>query len=326
MGLEMETKNRDVPTKKIKAKLLGGDTLDYFSYAEKQAERYRVNESYNSAISAQTSINRLKKFVRDQPLFMDDITPRFLNEFEEFLRVQMNLKPHSVHTTLKFIRTNFNRAIQEDLVSQELNPFIRYKLKAPKSERSYLTEEQLARLEELDLATGSRLEWVRDAFVFACWGGGIRVSDLLMLRNQNWQDPHLKFISRKTKKSQAIKLPTRAREILEKYADSEGGDNGFIFPFMRKHEELDDPERIYSKLNSKSGKINVLLKTLGEQAEIPHKLTFHLSRHTWATRALRKGMRMEYVSKNMGHADLRTTQIYAKIIQEEADNAMDVFD
>ncbi len=55
-------------------------------------------------------------------------------------------------------------------------------------------------------------------------------------------------------------------------------------------------------------------------------MNFHSSRHTWATRAVRKGMRIEYVSRLMGHASIKTTQIYAKIVAEELDKAMDVFD
>ena len=49
-------------------------------------------------------------------------------------------------------------------------------------------------------------------------------------------------------------------------------------------------------------------------------------RGTWATRALRKGMRIEYVSRLMGHASIRTTQVYAKIVNEDLDRAMGVFD
>ena len=55
-------------------------------------------------------------------------------------------------------------------------------------------------------------------------------------------------------------------------------------------------------------------------------MLLHTSRHTWATRALKKGMRIEYVSKLMGHASIRTTQVYAKIVNEDLDKAMEVFD
>ncbi|MDD4214814.1 MAG: tyrosine-type recombinase/integrase, partial [Bacteroidales bacterium] len=59
---------------------------------------------------------------------------------------------------------------------------------------------------------------------------------------------------------------------------------------------------------------------------IKKHLSFHTSRHTFATRALRKGIRIEYVSKLLGHASIKETQVYAKIVNEELDKAMEVFD
>jgi len=68
------------------------------------------------------------------------------------------------------------------------------------------------------------------------------------------------------------------------------------------------------------------LKFIAESIPLGKHISFHTSRHTWATRALRKGMRIEYVSRLMGHASIRTTQVYAKIVNEDLDKAMDVFD
>ena len=71
--------------------------------------------------------------------------------------------------------------------------------------------------------------------------------------------------------------------------------------------------------------INKNLKSIATKAKISKKITFHVARHTFATIALKKGIRIEYVSKLLGHANLKETQIYAKIINEELDKAMDVF-
>ncbi len=70
---------------------------------------------------------------------------------------------------------------------------------------------------------------------------------------------------------------------------------------------------------------NKNLKFIALKAGIEKNISFHSSRHGWAIRALQKGMRIEYVSKLMGHTNLKTTQIYAKIVNEELDKAMNVF-
>jgi integrase/recombinase XerD len=73
---------------------------------------------------------------------------------------------------------------------------------------------------------------------------------------------------------------------------------------------------------------HISIKNLGiikTKLKLKKHISFHVSRNSWATRALRKGMRIEYVSKILTHSDLKTTQIYAKIVNSELDKAMDVF-
>ena len=60
-------------------------------------------------------------------------------------------------------------------------------------------------------------------------------------------------------------------------------------------------------------------------AGIDKKFSFHSARHSWAVRALQKGMRIEYVSKLMRHASVKQTEVYAQILNEELDKAMEIF-
>ena len=71
--------------------------------------------------------------------------------------------------------------------------------------------------------------------------------------------------------------------------------------------------------------MNFQLNQMGKKMKLPFPLSFHLSRHSFATNALNNGMRIEHVSKLMDHQDISTTQIYAKIISEELDKAVDNF-
>lgn len=69
----------------------------------------------------------------------------------------------------------------------------------------------------------------------------------------------------------------------------------------------------------------VHLKKMGEDLKLPFNLHFHLSRHTFATNALSNGMRIEYVSKLLDHSSIQQTQVYAKIVSEELDKAVDKY-
>ncbi len=90
--------------------------------------------------------------------------------------------------------------------------------------------------------------------------------------------------------------------------------------------DYSDPVLLFKAISSNTAYTNKNLKMIADKAEINKNISFHSSRHTWATRALRKGMRIEYVSKLMGHSTIKTTQVYTKIVNSELDNAMNVFD
>jgi site-specific recombinase XerD len=124
----------------------------------------------------------------------------------------------------------------------------------------------------------------------------------------------------------SIKLPKKALEIINRYHTKDEKKSDFIFPFLDKNDKLDDPAILHARITSITTYTNDDLKEIAKQAEIEKHIHFHTSRHTWATRALRKGMRIEYVSKLMGHSNIRTTQVYAKIVNEDLDKAMDIFD
>ncbi len=123
----------------------------------------------------------------------------------------------------------------------------------------------------------------------------------------------------------SIKLPNKAIEIVKSYHTKKSGPTDFIFPILDNDVDLSIPEEAYSQISSATAYINKNLKLLAKKAEIDKPLSFHISRHTRATRALRKGISIDKVSKLMGHSQLRETQIYAKIVNEELDKAMDVF-
>ena len=99
----------------------------------------------------------------------------------------------------------------------------------------------------------------------------------------------------------------------------------YIFPFLKNNLDYSDPTVLFNAISSNTACANKNLKMIGAKAGIEKHISFHSSRHTFATRALKKGMRIEYVSKLLGHTNLKTTQIYAKIVNEELDKAMDVF-
>jgi integrase len=162
-------------------------------------------------------------------------------------------------------------------------------------------------------------------FIFASYAGGLRVSDMLQLQWKHFNGEHIDFTIKKTGNQLSIKVPNKALAIIEKYIPTNENPNSFIFPMLPEGVLNLSATEIDNAISSATAYINKNLKLITKAAKIEKNISFHTSRHTWATRALRKGVSIDKVSKLMGHSAIKETQVYAKIVNSELDKAMDVF-
>jgi integrase/recombinase XerD len=160
-------------------------------------------------------------------------------------------------------------------------------------------------------------------FVFAAYAGGLRISDVLQLKWANFSGTHIRTTMHKTKDAVAVKLPGRALEILQLYHLDAAKQSDYIFPFLRAGVDYSDPQTLFKAISSATAYASKNVKIIAKRAGIEKSISFHSSRHTFATRALTKGVSIEHVSKLMGHHSINTTQIYAKIVSAKLDEAMD---
>ena len=274
---------------------------------------------------AKSIINKIETFNGSKNLFLQDITTGFLSKYETYCRTEWENKTNTIHKDMKFIRKVYNDAIRLDLIEFQKNPFLKYKLKVEKTQRTFLTEDELTKISKVVCTKGTRLELHRDMFVFAAYAGGLRVSDVLQLKWKNLDKSHINITIKKTGNQISIKAPDKALEIINKYKPKKVIPNNYIFSMLPNGLNEDDLRLLDNAISSATAYINKNLKTLAEKAKIQKTISFHISRHTFATRALKKGISIDKVSKLMGHAQIKETQIYAKIVNEELDKAMDVF-
>lgn len=154
-----------------------------------------------------------------------------------------------------------------------------------------------------------RLERVRDIFIFSCFTG-LAYIDVKNLRQSNIRtsfDDGLWIMGKREKTGVNFNVPLLevAKEIVEKYSGQLPDDK--VLPVMSNQ------------------KMNEYLKEIGEVCGIGKDLTFHLARHTFATLTLTKGVSIESVSKMLGHTNIKTTQIYARITDVKVSNDMASF-
>ena len=175
--------------------------------------------------------------------------------------------------------------------------------------RNFLSEEDLNKLMNKKFVV-DRLDLVRDIFVFSCFTG-LSYIDITTLSKNNISkgidgNDWIVTDRKKTGTESRIILLPKAREIIDKYKDHPMvEDKGTLLP-------------IYS-----NQKMNGYLKEIADLTGIDFNLTFHLARHTFATTVtLQNGVSIETVSAMLGHKNIRTTQIYAKVVDQKISNDM----
>lgn len=328
IALEMEIKNKSVTSNSIKEAICGKQAGSLIKYMDGYLSDLKSKGKIGTYDKVNATLLKLKTYLGSKDIQFEDFDLMFLKKYERYLRDVLGNAPNTIHSNLKIFRKIFNDAVREDIIELNQNPFTKYKLAWEKTKKEYLTEEELLAIENIELQPNSTMYHHRNMYVFAAYAGGIRISDLLQLRWQNYDGTHILIFTQKTKESIPIKLPSKAKLILKLYADlhPDRQESNFIFPLLSDSKDYSDPVSLFKAISSNTAYANKNLKTIVQKADIKKSISFHSSRHTWATRALKKGMRIEYVSKLMGHGSLKTTMIYTKIVNSELDNAMEVFD
>ena len=236
-----------------------------------------------------------------------EIDLNFIKRFEHYLKT--NLRSCGQNTVTKYV-TNFKKIMRicyaNDWISKD--PFYHWKAKWKKVERDILNERELKILMETELPN-KRLEQVRDVFIFCCFTGLSyidveKLSDNHIVLNMNGEK-WIKINRSKTDTKSSVPLLPVAEKLIYKYNTSLERNLDKLLPVISNQ------------------KLNLYLKEIATICNIEKKLTFHLSRHTFATTVtLANGVPIESVSKMLGHSSLKTTQIYAKVIDKKLMNDM----
>lgn len=326
IAVTMETSQKYVSSKKIKEGILGGTPESFIKYMERYRDDLNEKGKMGTHDKVVAVLAKLNEYLNNRDLTFDEMDVQFLRKYEQYLREKKSNGVNTIHSNLKIFRKVFNDAVREELIEPHFNPFLRYKLVTEKSNKEYLTDAEIAAIDGLQIKEGSVMFHHRNIYIFATYAGGIRISDVLQLKWQNYDGKHINISMQKTKETLHVKLPDRALQIVEQYASYQPDrkNTDFIFPFLKNDVEY-TPQLLFKAISSNTAYANKNLKDIAKDAKVDKKISFHSSRHTFATRALRKGMRIEYVSKLMGHSALKTTQVYTKIVNEELDKAMDIF-
>lgn len=266
----------------------------YESLSEKKKDSSQT--SYSNWIS---SLKHLRKFTRID-LKLTEIDFNFLNGYKEFLlnekltKSNTKLSQNSASTYFNKLVATMNEAFNNGLI--EHNPVQRVKkIRPAEVVREFLTEEEIQKLFD----TPCKATRIKNSFLFGVLTG-LRFSDIehLQWKDVQHSDDHgwfIRFRQQKTKGIETLHINEQARALLG--------------------EKTEDDRRVFEGLKY-SAHNNHLLLNWNRDAGINKHITFHTSRHTHACLLLSKGVDIYTVSKILGHREVKTTQIYAKVIDQ----------
>ena len=313
---EILDRDNYVTAEKVKNAFLGLEyrcqTLQkvYAQYNEDYEKLYQAGmRSWGSLRKYKCVFRHLQEFLQSRyhvnDIFLKELTPAFITDFEAFLRTDKHLCENSLSVYMLPLRTMVFRAIDNGWLTRD--PFHDYKVPKVETTRGFLTKEEIHLLMNGELKRKT-MQLVRDLYLFCCFTG-LSFADLKNLKEEHIQtffdDSEWIVIDRqKTGVRSTIKLLDYPKSIMEKYRGLCA--DGRIFPVP-----------CYSDCRG-------ILLRVAKRCGITKHLTWHMSRHTMATEiCLTNGVPIETVSSILGHKDIKTTQIYAKITKEKLNKDMD---
>lgn len=249
----------------------------------------------------------LSKEMKCKDILLSDIKLSFASDFEHFLTVQHKLQSNTTMKYIKILKQIINYAITlEWIVSNPLNSF---KCSYTNPDRVVLTQEEIDAIYNKEMPN-TRLEHVRDMFIFSCYTG-YAFSDVASLSpnsivrgidGETWI--HTNRV--KTNVKENVMLLDIPLAIIKKYeTNTVCLAKGCILPVISNQH------------------FNSYLKEIAVLCNINKHLTSHIARHTFATTVtLANGISLESVSAMLGHASIKTTQIYAKVVQSKLSTEM----
>ncbi|TFD97956.1 site-specific integrase [Dysgonomonas capnocytophagoides] len=263
---------------------LVGKTIQSTTLAKYLATRKRISDF-------------IKYQYNEEDLPVKDVDFQFVTDYEVYLRSVCNCGHNSCIKHLRYLKQIISIALKNRYITND--PFDDYKLGYKPVNKEFLIESEIKKLMNKKFSV-KRLEEVRDVFLFQIFTGLAYIDAANLTKDNIFEDglsqKWIRLIRQKSSVQANIPLLDVPLSILEKYS---GLENGKLLPIHTNQ------------------KMNEYLKEIAALCGINKRLTTHCGRHSFSTLMLTKGVSIESVSKMLGHTNITTTQIYAKILNEK---------
>ncbi|MEY8590490.1 site-specific integrase [Butyricimonas hominis] len=275
---------------------------NFFPFMQKQIKELLQRGKNHTARNYQTTLRTFQSFCERSEIYFKDINSNMIKKFENYLK-QKNIQPNTISFYMRTLRAVYNKALVEDHLLKDENPFRFVYTGIPKTNKRAVNASVIQQLIDLHLSSNKSLSFARDLFLFSFYTRGMAFIDMAFLLKSSIRDNYLVYTRHKTRQTLTIKLVPEILDIIKKY--SAITDKHYLLPIITKthipiHRQYESAQRLYNKR----------LKILSDILQISPALTSYVARHSWATIAHHKGIPLSVISQGMGHTSTHTTNIY----------------
>ena len=283
-----KTGNRVTPEALLKAYLNNGySKAKLVDFGKKFIESSNRDDKTKSGYK--TLFNAINCFRSD--VLIGDVDEKFIDDFEAWMR-KRSLSHNTIIGRLRFLKCVMLEAFKRKIILN--NPFEFKKIESMTNRKEFVDMKGLKKMENLEL--DDKHDIVRDMFLFSSYTG-LRYSDLITLNSNMIKNGMLSKEMRKGKMGKRFVVTIPINTLFE----------GKAVQIVEKYGTV---ENFVSKMPC-NATLNNLLKDIVAKAKLNGRITFHTSRHSFATNLLEMGVQLNTIQKLMGHQKASTTEIYA---------------
>lgn len=280
------------------------DSASFFSFTVKVIDDLRRAGRIGTARSYHEVMRLLQTYMRGNDLALHDIDYNFLIQFETWHTGKGN-GLNSLAVYMRTIRALYNKAIKSGVAEAARYPFARYKIRTTPTRKRALEASDVQRIIALTLAPEHPCFDARNIFLASYMMYGMNFIDMAHLRHSDIINGRIQYRRRKTSKLYDIKVTPDLAAIIAHYRAA-APTSPYVFPIIKRTSPIEqDKDVLWARKRH-----NERLHDLGTLCGIATPLTSYVSRHSFATLAMRKDIPLNAISAMLGHSSLKTTEIY----------------
>lgn len=296
--------------------------FDSYIQTLKSNNKHSNAESYTSAKRA--FHNFYKDLYNKDIIELSEITPKWLEQFEEWW-LQKGKSITTVGIYMRNLRCIFNKAIEEELITQRLYPFgvKKYDIPEGRNVKKALQKEQIEQIRNYSPKSDAE-EKARDLFLFSYLTFGMNMKDIAMLRYGQIEHHGITFIREKTKSTKRkaiseifVTLNDELEACIQKYGIIPIEPSKYVFGVVRPDDSSIDKKK---KIDQLTKTTNKYLKRIGQELKFDLVLTTYVARHSAASILNNLGAPRNFIQEKLGHSSTKTTENYIDSLDSGATN------